>query len=77
MKMIKAYPHINQGGEYVQVSKLPFIQAIKLRNWLGQTSFVKIKSDNRLIEDCVQFSEYEYWFDCFYSESEKELEFGV
>ena len=74
--MNKAYPHINQGAGYIQLSRLPFNQCLKLKNWLSQNSLIKIRTDNREIEDCIQFSEYEYWFDFFYAEKERESEFG-
>ncbi len=74
---MKAYPHIEQGAGYVQISRLPIDQMLKLKNWLPQTSFVKIRSEDRMIEDCIQFSEYEYWFDFLYAEMSKEVEFEI
>ncbi|MFT7057239.1 MAG: hypothetical protein ACJAR3_002885, partial [Roseivirga sp.] len=53
-----------------------FDQALKLREWLPQTSFVNLFSDNSIHKDCIQYSEYEYWFD-FQFNSEPEYEFGV
>ncbi len=75
--MIKAYPHIDQGSGYVQISRLPLDQALRLKDWLPQTSFIKLKSDDLVMEDCIQYSEYEYWFDFLYTEQDKEAEFEI
>lgn len=64
---MKALPHIDLGTGYVQVSKLPFDQAIRLREWLPQTSFISLQTADQVIEDCIQYSEYEYWFDFQFS----------
>lgn len=74
--MQKAFPHIDLGTGYIQLSRLPFNQAIKLRNWLPETSMVTVKSEGDLVNDCVQYSEYEYWFD-FLFRQESESEFGI
>lgn len=73
---MKAYPHIDHGAAYVQVSKLPFDQAIKLREWLPQTSFIRLNTATEVFEDCIQYSEYEYWFDFQYS-ALQEFEFEI
>jgi len=73
---MKAYPHFDHGTAYIQVSRLPFNQSIKLREWLPQTSFIRLKTPDQVIDDCIQYSEYEYWFDFQYSTS-KELEFDI
>ncbi|KYG78588.1 hypothetical protein EV198_1471 [Roseivirga ehrenbergii] len=73
---MKAQPHIDLGTGYVQVSKLPFDQVFKLREWLPQTSFVKLNLADQILEDCIQYSEYEYWFDFQYS-GMNEFEFEI
>lgn len=75
--MKKVFPHILQGAGYIQISKLPFNQSLKFRNWISRNSLVKISAGSSIIEDCVQYSEYEYWFDVFDKESKKEYDFGV
>ena len=74
--MHKAFPHIDQGTGYVQLSRLPFNQAMELRNWLPETSMVTVKAEEGLLDDCVQYSEYEYWFD-FMFRQEEETEFEI
>ena len=75
--MNKVYPHINQGPGYIQLSKLPFNQGMKLKNWLSRNSLIKVRIGTLVIEDCIQFSEYEYWFDLFYQRSGREAEFEI
>ena len=74
--MRKAIPHIDSGAGYIQLSRLPFNQAIELRNWLPITSLITVKSEEGLVNDCIQYSEYEYWFD-FSFRQDTESEFGI
>jgi hypothetical protein len=73
---MKASPHYDLGTGYVQISKLPFDQVLKLRDWLPQTSIIKLRSLDEDLDDCIQYSEYEYWFD-FQFTAEKEFDFGI
>lgn len=74
--MHKAQPHIDMGTGYVQLSRLPFNQAIELRNWLPDTSLITVRAEEGLLVDCIQYSEYEYWFDFNYrQEVEPEFDF--
>lgn len=75
--MKKVFPHINQGIGYIQISKLPFNQSLKFRSWISRNSLVKVSLGSNIIDDCVQYSEYEYWIDVFDEESKKEYDFGV
>lgn len=75
--MVKSLPHIDQGSGYVQVSRLPFNQALQLRAWLPQTSFIKVRTIDELLEDCIQYSEYEYWFDFQFQGHDKEFDFEI
>lgn len=74
--MQKALPHIDLGAGYIQLSRLPFNQTMKLRNWLSDTSMVTVKTDGLLVDDCIQYGEYEYWFDFMFGQ-ETEEEFGI
>lgn len=74
--MQKASPHIDLGTGYIQLSRLPFNQVIKLRAWLPDTSFITVRDIEGLHEDCIQYSEYEYWFDFFFKK-DKETEFEI
>jgi hypothetical protein len=74
--MHKAFPHIESGAGYIQLSRLPFNQSIKLRNWLPETSMITVKADGFIADDCIQYSEYEYWFD-FQFRQEAEPDYGI
>ena len=73
--MHKAHPHIDLGTGYIQLSRLPFNQAIQLRNSLPDTSLVTVRSEEGVLEDCIQYSEYEYWFDFTFRQDKEEVEF--
>jgi hypothetical protein len=73
---MKVSPHYDLGTGYVQISKLPFDQALKLRDWLPHTSIIKLRSFDEDLDDCIQYSEYEYWFDFLFT-AEKEFDFGI
>lgn len=68
--MAKVNPHIDHGTAYVQLSKLPFDQAIELKNWLPMTSIVNMNTTIGPVDDAIQYSEYEYWFDFHYANKE-------
>ena len=72
--MAKIQPHIDLGTGYVQLSKLPFDQALELRSWVPQTSFISITTSEGLVTDAIQYSEYEYWFDYQYTSLESDFE---
>ena len=74
--MQKALPHIDLGAGYIRLSRLPFNHAIKLSNWLPDTSMVTVKANGSLVDDCIQYGEYEYWFDFTFPE-ENETDFGI
>ncbi len=72
--MAKIQPHIDFGTGYIQLSKLPFDQAMELRSWIPQTSLISISTTNGLVTDAIQYSEYEYWFDYQYTSTESDFE---
>ena len=75
--MHKAQPHIDLGTGYIQLSRLPFNQAIQLRNWLPDTSLVTVRAEEGGLQDCVQYSEYEYWFDFNFRQKEETEYFDI
>lgn len=77
--MAKVNPHIDLQTGYVQLSRLPFDQAIQLRKWLPTTSLVSLNTELGKIDDAIQYSEYEYWFDFFFTsaEAQRESEFEL
>lgn len=61
--MLKVRPRFSHGIEFIQLSELPFDQAQNLKNWLSLNSYLKINENNELIEDCIYYEDYEYWYD--------------
>jgi hypothetical protein len=72
--MAKVNPHLDLGTGYVQLSRLPFDQAMELKAWLPMTSIISLNTSFGQVNDAVQFSEYEYWFDYYYAQP-KAIEF--
>ncbi|MBO6495438.1 MULTISPECIES: hypothetical protein [Roseivirga] len=73
--MSKVSPHIDLGTGYVQISKLPFDQAIKIREFVPQSSILSFNTSEGFIADALEYSQYEYWFD-FHHES-YEADFSI
>ncbi|HBH25373.1 MAG TPA: hypothetical protein DDY13_18390 [Cytophagales bacterium] len=61
--MIKAQPKYFQDFIFVRLSRLPFLQASKLMNWLPETSFFSLAINGEVADDCIDYAEYEYWFE--------------
>lgn len=74
--MAKVNPHFDLGTSYVQLSKLPFDQAMEFRTWIPMTSMISLNTTVGRVEDAIQYSEYEYWFDYYYSKT-SEPDFGL
>ncbi len=69
--MEKVKPTYYNGLEFVQVSSLPFAQAFQLETWLSVKSYINLTLNNIKLEDCILYSEYEYWFDYCYKKAER------
>lgn len=61
--MSKVNPHIDLGTGYVQISKLPFDQAIKIREAIPESSILSFQTSEGFIRDALEYSQYEYWFE--------------
>lgn len=68
--MPKLSPHRLGSTEYVRLSKLPTPQASSLRNWLPETSLTKLEEEGSVAEDCIEYEDYEFWYE--YSRPDKE-----
>jgi len=68
--MPKIDPQYAQGSEFVQLVQLPFDQSLKISDYLTETSYVKVKYGEVVLEDCIPYEEYEYWYDHWYSMEE-------
>lgn len=60
---MKRHPHYHQGIEYIRLSLLPFQQYSKFLSWISPLSIFKLNVDNEVLDDCVPYSEYDYWYE--------------
>ncbi|MBL0741752.1 hypothetical protein [Chryseolinea lacunae] len=63
---MKVKSTVYKGIEYVQVSALPKDQMEKLLQTINRELFIKILIDDKLVSNCIQFKDYETWFDHVY-----------
>ena len=68
--MIPISPQVYRGIRYVQLDNLPKDQRSQLNNWMTPTEFIKIKIAEDVIDHCVNYQDYLYWYENFYSEEE-------
>ena len=52
-----------KGIEYIRISELPKDQSGQIVEWLSKGQVIKILTKEQLMEDCVQYADYSYWFD--------------
>jgi hypothetical protein len=55
-----------KGIEYVQLDELPVTQQEKLRQTINRDLLIKIMIDGKIINDCLQFKDYSFWFHSVY-----------
>lgn len=63
---MKAAAKVFKGIEYVQVNQLPEDQRENFVQSINDSLFIKILIDGKVISDCVQFKDYEMWYDGIY-----------
>ncbi len=57
--------------EYVRLANLPDKQVGTLLDWLPQTCLTKVNVDEHLMDDCVDYEDYEFWFEhCYKQDTE-------
>lgn len=59
-------PQIYRGIEFVQLDKLPEDQKLQLAQWLPGLNKIKIQAENELMDRCITYSDYTFWFENFY-----------
>lgn len=69
--MIPISPQVYRGIRYVHLDNLPKDQRSQLNNWMPTTEYIKIKIAEDVIDHCVNYQDYLYWYENFYSEEEK------
>jgi hypothetical protein len=58
-----------KGIEYILVDELPQAQRERLLQTLGQDIFIKIMMDGKIVSRCIQYKDYNYWFENTYASS--------
>ena len=53
---------IYRGIEYVQLDELPSTQREKISQTLNSELLIKIMIDGKVINDCLQYKDYSYWY---------------
>lgn len=60
---MKVNSSIYKGIQFVQVNALPQDQKDKLLSTINRELLIKILVDGKLVGNCLQFKDYETWFD--------------
>lgn len=60
---MKVNSTIYKGIEYIQVRELPADQQELLLQSISQELLIKIMVEGQLVGNCLQFKDYEVWFD--------------
>lgn len=67
LEIMKISSRVYKGIEYVQLSDLPADQQQQVTLALEHT-FIKLLIDKSIISNCIQYKDYENWFDKAYPE---------
>lgn len=57
-----------KGIHYVLFADLPAAQQEKFNLAINSSLFIKIMIDNRVVAKCIQYKDYELWFDTVYKQ---------
>jgi len=60
-------PQNYRGIFYVKLETLPEEQKYQLSNWLPATELIKLKVEENIIDNCVNYQDYLFWYENFYS----------
>ena len=63
---MKVNSTVYKGIEFIEISSLPNDQKASLLETLDPELFIKIIVDGKLIPRCLQFKDYEAWYDNSY-----------
>lgn len=63
---MKVSSSVYKGIQYVQVSSLPVEQRERLLGTINKELLIKILVDGKIIGNCLQFKDYERWFESVY-----------
>ena len=59
-----------KGIDYIRLTELPDEQYLAFIEWIGNESIITIQVNGSSIKNCVQFSDYSYWYDSIFMTSE-------
>lgn len=63
---MKVAAKIYKGIEYVLFNQLPEEQREKFAHTANDSLFIKIMIDGKVVSGCVQYKDYEQWYDLIY-----------
>ena len=69
---MKVNSTIYKGIEFVEISALPNEQKTSLLQTVSPDLFIKILVDGKLMPRCIQYKDYEEWYDNSYRPISKE-----
>ena len=69
---MKVNSTIYKGIEFVEISALPNEQKTSLMQTVSPDLFIKILVDGKLMPRCIQYKDYEEWYDNSYRPTSKE-----
>ena len=67
---MKVQSTIYKGIEYIQVSTLPADQRETLLKTINKGLLIKILIEGKLVSNCLQFKDYEDWFEGVFKKTE-------
>lgn len=73
--MIRKLKPSRQGvTEYVRLADLPNGQAGTLLSWLPESCLTKVKAEENLLDDCIEYEDYEFWYEHCYLRNDESYE---
>ncbi len=75
--MLKASPNFHKGVNFIQISSLPFEQQIDFKQWIPASSLMEIQINNILMIDCVEYQDYNYWFNFQFEQNNTLLDISL
>jgi hypothetical protein len=65
---MKAKAKVYKGIEFISVSELPANQQLLLQH-AQKPERIKIMLDGKILENCIQYREYNHWYSTVYNQS--------
>ncbi|SKC74621.1 hypothetical protein [Ohtaekwangia koreensis] len=74
---MKAEIKIYKGIEYVLVSQLPAEQQTIISQTISKRLYIKILIDGKIVGNCLQYKDYDFWYENVYRQGDKPLQTRV